>query len=221
MKDRSMVIVGAGSSTRFGSDKLMSDISGRPLISHTVLAVKSAVDICVLVARADQIAALESLSLGVDIVPGGATRTESETAGLAAIPPSRLIGIHDGARPVISRELIDRLFVAAALHGGALPGLAPRAALIERDGLTPLTNAVAVQTPQVFWGPELKAAYLAANQSGFTGYDTADVVRNFTNLEVAIIPGDPQNIKVTHPEDLDQVRITLSPSAGGGSTSDR
>ena len=209
MKDRSMVIVAAGSSTRFGTDKLMSDISGQPLIAHTVMTVKTAVDFCVLVARDDQIAALQALNLGIDIVPGGATRTESETAGLAAVPPSRLIGIHDGARPAISRGLIDQLFEAASLHGGAVPGLPLHEALIERDGLTPVGNAVAVQTPQVFWGPELKSAYLAANQSGFTGDDTADVVRNFTNLEVAVIPGDPQNIKITYPEDLEEARATL------------
>lgn len=210
MKDRSMVIVAAGSSTRFGSDKLMSDIAGLPLIAHTVEAVESAVDFCVLVARDDQIAELTALNLGVEIVPGGSTRTESETAGLAAVPPSRLIGIHDGARPLVSRELIDRLFEAASLHGGAVPGLPPRAALLERDGLAPVRNAVAVQTPQVFWGPELKAAYVSANQSRFTGYDTAEVVRNFTNIEVAIVPGDPDNIKVTYQEDLDQVELTLS-----------
>lgn len=213
MKDRSMVIVAAGSSTRFGADKLMTDISGRPLVAHTAMAVKSAVDFCVLVAREDQIAALESLNLGIDIVSGGATRTESETAGLAAVPPSRLIGIHDGARPMISRRLIDQLFEAATLHGGAVPGLPPRGVLIERDGLTPVRNAVAVQTPQVFWGPELKSAYLAADQAGFTGYDTADVVRNFTNLEIAVIPGDPDNIKITYPEDLEKARATLPPSA--------
>lgn len=216
-----MVIVAAGSSTRFGADKLMSDISGKPLIAHTVMAVKSAVDFCVLVARADQIGALEALDLGIDIVPGAATRTGSETAGLAAVPPSRLIGIHDGARPAISSGLIDQLFEAATRHGGAVPGLPPLRPLIERDGLTPVGNAAAVQTPQVFWGPELKSAYLAANQSGFTGFDTADVVRNFTNLEVAVVPGDPGNIKITYPEDLEAARLALSPSAGGGSTSDR
>jgi 2-C-methyl-D-erythritol 4-phosphate cytidylyltransferase len=209
MKDRSMIIVAAGSSTRFGSDKLMADISGRPLIAHTVQAVKTAVDLCVLVARDDQIPALTALDLGIEIVPGGSTRTESETAGLAAVPPSRLIGIHDGARPAISRELIDQLFEAASLHGGAVPGIPPRAPLVERETLAPVDGAMAVQTPQVFWGPELKSAYLAANHSGFTGYDTADVVRNFTNLEIAVIPGDPRNIKITHHEDLDQVRLTL------------
>lgn len=205
-----MVIVAAGSSTRFGADKLMSDISGQPLIAHTVGAVKSTVDFCVLVARDDQIPELKALDLGIEIVPGGATRTESESAGLAAIPTNRLIGIHDGARPAISQDLIDQLFEAASLHGGAVPGLPPRAALIERDGLTPVTDAVAVQTPQVFWGPELKSAYQAASKSGFTGYDTADVVRNFTDLQVAVIPGDPQNIKITYPEDLDRARTIIT-----------
>lgn len=204
-----MVIVAAGSSTRFGADKLMSDVAGQPLIAHTVAAVKPAVDMCVLVAREDQIPELKALDMGVEIVPGGATRTESETLGLVEVPPSRLIAVHDGARPMITRRLIDQLFEAASLHGGAVPGLPPATALVERDGLIPVHGAMTVQTPQVFWGPELKAAYLAANQSGFSGYDTADVVGNFTNLEVAVVPGDPNNIKVTYPEDLDRVRLSV------------
>jgi 2-C-methyl-D-erythritol 4-phosphate cytidylyltransferase len=209
MKDRSMIIVAAGSSTRFGSEKLLTEVGGPPLIAHTVAAIRPVVDHCVLVVRDDQIGQLTALELGVDIVAGGATRTESETAGLAAVPPSRLIGIHDGARPAISPSLIEQLFEAASRHGGAVPGLAPRGPLIERESLTPVEGAIAVQTPQVFWGPELKSAYEAANRSGFTGYDTADLVHNFTNLEVVVIPGDPDNIKVTYPEDLEKARQLL------------
>jgi 2-C-methyl-D-erythritol 4-phosphate cytidylyltransferase len=209
MKDRSMVIVAAGSSTRFGSEKLLTEVGGIPLIAHTVAAIRAAVEQCVLVVKDDQIGPLTAMELGVDIVAGGATRTESETAGLAAVPPSRLIGIHDGARPAISPSLIEQLFEAASRHGGAVPGLAPPGPLIQRESLKPVKGAIAVQTPQVFWGPELKSAYEAANRSGFTGYDTADVVHNFTNLEVVIIPGDPDNIKVTYPEDLEKVRQLL------------
>ncbi len=211
MKDRSMIIVAAGSSTRFGSDKLMSEIAGRPLITHTVAAIVGLVDHCVVVVRADQVAAIEAMELGVEVVSGGATRTESESAGLAAVPPNRLIGIHDGARPAVSAALIERLFAAAALSGGAVPELPPHAPLVERDTLAPVENAVAVQTPQVFRGPELQAAYQAARRAGFTGYDTADIVHEFTNLEITSVPGDPLNIKITYPEDLDQVRLTLSP----------
>lgn len=209
MKDRSMIVVAAGSSTRFGSEKLFTEVGGAPLIAHTIAAIMPAVDHCVLVARDDHIDRLTALELGVDIVAGGATRTESETAGLMAVPPSRLIGIHDGARPAISPSLIEQLYESAFRHGGAVPGLAPRGHLIERESFKPVEGAIAVQTPQVFWGPELKAAYEAANRSGFTGYDTADVVHNFTNLEVVVIPGDPNNIKITYPEDLDKVRLLL------------
>lgn len=212
MKDRSMIIVAAGSSTRFGSDKLMSEVAGRPLIAHTVAAIVGLADYCVVVVRADQQAALEAMELGVEVVPGGATRTESESAGLAAVPPSRLIGIHDGARPAVTAALIERLFEAAALSGGAVPALPPQAPLVDRDTLAPVGNAVAVQTPQVFWGTELQAAFKAARQEGFTGYDTADVVHEFTNLEITSVPGDPDNIKVTYPEDLEAVRQHLEDS---------
>jgi 2-C-methyl-D-erythritol 4-phosphate cytidylyltransferase len=209
MKERSMVVVAAGSSTRFGSEKLLTEVGGIPLIGRTLAAVRPAVDHCVLVVKDDQIGRLTALELSVDIVAGGTTRTESETAGLAAVPPSRLIGIHDGARPAISPALIEQLFETASRHGGAVPGLAPRGPLVERESLKPVEGAIAVQTPQIFWGSELKSAYEAANRSGFTGYDTADVVHNFSNLEVVVIPGDPDNIKVTYPEDLRRVRQLL------------
>jgi 2-C-methyl-D-erythritol 4-phosphate cytidylyltransferase len=209
MNDRSMIIVAAGSSTRFGSEKLLAEVGGTPLIAHTVAAIRPVVDHCVLVVRDDQVGRLTAMELGIDIVAGGATRTESESAGLAAVPPSKLIGIHDGARPAISPTLIEQLFETASRHGGAVPGQAPQAPIVDRASLKRVEGGVAVQTPQVFRGPELKSAYEAANRAGFTGYDTADVVHHFTNLEVVVIPGDPDNIKVTYPEDLEKVRQLL------------
>lgn len=205
-----MIIVAAGSSTRFGSDKMLARIGERRLIEHTVDAVLAVVEHCVLVARSDQVETLRLLDLEVTIVAGGATRTESELAGLAAVGQSALIGIHDGARPATSPEMMERLFVTAATSGGAVPGLPPARPLVERGTLGRVTEAVRVQTPQVFWGPELVAAYRAALTSGFSGHDTADIVHNFTNLEVMVVPGDPDNVKVTYPADIEVIRERLS-----------
>lgn len=201
-----MIIVAGGSSSRFGSDKLMSDVAGRPLITYTIDAVRRVVPHCVLVARRDQVRQLRELDLGVEVVPGGETRTASEAAGLAVVGSSELIGIHDGARPAVSAVLIERLFDVAAERGGAVPGLPPSRPLVDRASLAAVTGAIRVQTPQVFWGPELRDAYLAASSAGFTGHDTADVVRKFTNLEIEVVPGDEGNIKITYPEDLERFR---------------
>ncbi len=206
MSTRAMIVVGGGSSSRFGSDKLMTEVAGRPLIAHTIAALKDHVDVCVLVCRADQQAELDSLDLGVTIVPGGATRTNSEMAGLTALGGEYdLIGIHDGARPLISRDLVERLFNKADEVGAAVPALAPDTLLIDRRSLRPVQDATTAQTPQIFRGPALLAAYVRAAQTEFEGYDTVEVIHEFSDLTIAVVPGDPLNIKVTEPADLEKV----------------
>ncbi len=206
MSTRAMIVVGGGSSSRFGSDKLMTEVAGRPLIAHTIAALKDHVDVCVLVCRADQQTELDSLDLGVTIVPGGATRTNSEMAGLTALGGEYdLIGIHDGARPLISRDLVERLFNKAEEVGAAVPALAPDTLLIDRRSLRPIQDATTAQTPQIFRGPALLAAYVRAAQTEFEGYDTVEVIHEFSDLTIAVVPGDPLNIKVTEPADLEKV----------------
>ena len=206
-----MIIVAAGQSSRFGTDKLLVEMGGRPLIGHTVDAVRDAVGTCVLVCRHDLIARLESLELGVDIVPGGPTRTSSETAGVAAIGSDPdLIGIHDGARPVVGADLIESLFERAELVGGAVPVLQRSMMFLDRTTEQPLSGVVAVQTPQVFRGPELRTAYSSAARNGVTGHDTVEIMQRFSDVRIAAVPGDPENIKVTYPEDVDRVTKTLA-----------
>ena len=195
-----MIIVAGGSSTRFGSDKLLARIDQKTILNHTIDSVAPHVDQIVLVVREELIEQFSSP--GLIVVAGGENRTRSEMNGIAVSPPSTLIGIHDGARPAVSARLIESLFDEAATTGGAVPGLEPDGLGIDNEVFHPTRGAIRVQTPQVFWGPELKAAYLAAARTGYTGPDTMAVVHQFTNLEVTVIPGDPKNIKVTHPEDL-------------------
>lgn len=202
-----MIVVGGGSSARFGSDKLMLDIAGQPLIAHTVSAVKDSVDMCVLVCREDQIDTLERLNLAATVVPGGVTRTDSELSGLAALGREYgQIGIHDGARPLVSRELIEKLFEVANDVGAAVPVLQTQQLLVDRRYHRPVQNASTVQTPQVFKGPDLLAAYVRAAQTAFEGADTVEVIQKFGTIDIAAVPGDPLNIKVTHPDDLELVR---------------
>lgn len=208
-----MIIVAGGTSSRFGGDKLMTPIAGMPLLVHTVAAVAPLVDICVLVCRQEHASAMGAIAPNVTLVPGGPTRTQSELAGLGALAGEiDLIGIHDGARPLVSSRLVNRLFDAAAETGGAVPVLAPERPLLRRSDLTPVREAAVAQTPQVFRGPELQSAYRAAAAKGFEGHDTADVIREFSDLRIAAVDGEPGNIKVTYQSDIDAVRAVLEPS---------
>lgn len=200
--------MGAGSSTRFGEDKLMVEVGGSPLVVHTIEAVKAHVDVCVLVCRAEAQERLESLKLGVEIVPGGSTRTLSEMAGLEALGSDEpaLIGIHDAARPLSSAALVERLYETADRIGGAVPILEPVTLLIDRRTLGLLDDVVTVQTPQVFRGPELMAAYVRAAKAGVDADDTAEIVQRFGEVPIGAVPGERSNLKVTYPQDLEEVR---------------
>ena len=202
-----MIVVAAGSSVRFGSDKLLAVVAGRPLVAHTVAAVTDHVDRCILVCRQDQMTSLDGL--GAELVPGGPTRTASEMAGLSALGgPAGLIGIHDGARPLVRGALIETLFRVADRVGGAIPILEPRLPLIHKSDLSSAASVVA-QTPQVFRGDELLAAYAAATHVEYQAQDTAEVVQKFGRLVIESVPGDPANIKVTKPADIEVVKAAL------------
>lgn len=206
-----MVVVGGGSSTRFGTDKLMADIGGRPLIQHTIEAVLHHVDVCVVVCRPEISETIARMAADVILTTGGATRTSSEMAGLAAIGREvDLIGIHDAARPVLGSKTIDRLFEAAHDVGGAVPLVAYDRLILDKRTHQPLPAIHGAQTPQVFRAPELMAAYVRAAQAGFEGHDTVEVVQRFSDVRIVSVEGDPDNVKVTYPRDLETVRARLS-----------
>ncbi len=208
-----MVVVAAGSSVRFGGDKMMLSVAGRPIVAHAVDAVIEHVDRCILVCRPDQMPLLTKLRLGVDLVAGGPSRTASEMAGLHALGESpRLIGIHDGARPLVSGSLIEILFETAALVGGAIPVLGPAGPVVHRSDLSVVEDAMVAQTPQVFRGQALLAAYAAAARAGHQAMDTAEIARAFGQMEIAAVPGDPENVKVTLPGDIESVKSALETS---------
>lgn len=206
-----MIVVGGGSSSRFGQDKLMADLDGRPLIEHTIDAMSSHVDLCVVVCRPEIVGAISALRRDVTVTTGGATRTKSEMAGLAEINEDvDLIGIHDAARPMVTPSIVERLFDTAHAQGGALPLLDYEKLILDRRTGLPVTGLHGAQTPQVFRGRELKAAYAEASRKGYEGHDTVEVVQAFSELRIVGVPGDPDNIKVTYPGDLDDLRARLS-----------
>jgi len=208
-----MIVVAAGSSVRFGEDKMLTMVAGSPLVAHTLAAVIDHVDRCILVCRTDQMPVLTPLVPGADLVAGGPSRTASELAGLEAIgEPARLVGIHDGARPMVTADLIETLFETAARVGGAIPVVPASGPIVGHSDLVPVENAVVAQTPQVFRAEPLLAAYAAAAVVGFEAQDTAAIARRFADVDIESVPGEPDNLKVTVPSDLDLVRPGLETS---------
>lgn len=206
-----MIVVGGGASTRFGRDKLMIEIEGRPLLDHTIDAVIDHVDVCVVVCRQEIRPSVLARRPDVVVTEGGTTRTRSEMAGLSAIDQEvHLIGIHDAARPLVSGTTIEELYGTAQREGGAVPLLKYQRVLVDRETLGPVPDVHGAQTPQVFRAADLMAAYASAKEDGFDGHDTVEVMQKYSDVKIIGIQGDPANLKVTYPRDLDEVRFRLS-----------
>jgi 2-C-methyl-D-erythritol 4-phosphate cytidylyltransferase len=143
----------------------------------------------------------------VDVVAGGETRQDSVRLGLAALPEAFDVVIcHDVARPLASAALFDAVLDALAGTEGAVPSV-PVDDTVKRvdDGMVAETlhrdGLVLVQTPQAFTREALTAAHRAAEADGFAGSDDAALLER-AGFRVAVVPGEPANIKITRPEDL-------------------
>ena len=146
----------------------------------------------------------------VEIVQGGETRFRSELAALEALADRiddgriDLVLLHDGARPLLSEDLVARVIAEARRSGGAVPATAAPPLLARQGGdLVPVEGeVVTVQTPQGFSARPLLEAFRVAAAAGVEATDTAATMEKFSDLVVRTVPGDPDNIKVTWPEDL-------------------
>jgi 2-C-methyl-D-erythritol 4-phosphate cytidylyltransferase len=201
-----------------GADKLWLDVAGRPLLVRTLEAVAAARcfdAVCVVApeerwdALRQAVAALELPELR--LVEGGEHRQDSVRAGLAAVPGSRHVLVHDAARPLCPPEVFHRVVEAAREHGAATAAVpvVDSVKRVDAEGrvLATLDRAglVAVQTPQGFASDLLAAAHRQALADGFRADDDCALVEHL-GREVRVVPGDPANRKVTRPDDLDAVR---------------
>jgi 2-C-methyl-D-erythritol 4-phosphate cytidylyltransferase/2-C-methyl-D-erythritol 2,4-cyclodiphosphate synthase len=218
------IVVAAGSSTRMGGpDKLVAQIGGRPLLAWTLdaLARSTSVARIVVVTAAAKIPEIAGAAWLPDrvsaVVAGGARRQESVAAGAAALadgPRHGVILVHDGARPLVSAELVDAVARAAAVHGAAIPVLPVVDTLkrvedgrivgtVERSGL------VAAQTPQGVRRDVLVAAYAAFPPDGPETWSDEAALLEACRIQVHAIPGESANLKVTLPVDLRRVESAL------------
>jgi 2-C-methyl-D-erythritol 4-phosphate cytidylyltransferase len=213
------ILLAGGTGTRLGAgdNKAYLELGGHPLVAWSLATFErcALIDDVVLVTRHEDHdrAYAAATTVGATklrtVVTGGATRHESEQAGLDALAPRivsgaiTLVAIHDAARPFVTGDLLERLLTAAASHGGAVPGLPVGTPfLIRGSTLIDTSTLRRMQTPQAFHAAALLDAYRVATAAGFHGVDTADTVEHHGGLEVVVIAGDPHNRKVTYAEDL-------------------
>jgi len=225
------VIVAAGASRRMdGHDKLSAPIGGRPLLAWTIDALAAAPEVERIVVVTTQERIPELAGAGwlhravVAVVAGGRRRQESVFAGVAALEAAdeRVILVHDGARPAVRPALVSAVAAAATVHGAAIPalGIAETVKRLE-DGrvvetLERATLAVA-QTPQAARAGLLRAAWEQFPPGDARTFTDEAALLEAARIPVYAIAGDPTNIKVTVPDDLDRAAALLlgGPSQAG------
>ena len=208
------VIVAAGSASRMGGiDKVMAELRGEPMIVHTVRAfeVCDAIAEIVIVTRPDLILPITNLTSGFKkvtaVVAGGSSRQESVSLGMNALSDKcELAAIQDGARPLVTWQLIDRVVRAAHSHHAAIPVIPVKDTIkVCNSALVVSTpdraTLRAVQTPQVFDFDLLRGALKKAAEDGAEVTDDCSAVERL-GMSVKTVEGDERNLKVTTPFDL-------------------
>lgn len=217
----SVIIVGGGMGRRLGSrrPKALLTLGGRPLFLHSVEAfarVRSVVEIILVLPEGsiDGVARRYRRRLARGrvsrLIGGGATRHASMRRGLQMVDrDSDVVMIHDAARPFVSEALIRRVARAAARTGAALPALQPTETVKQLNGRTlrtlDRTAIYLAQTPQAFRSDNLRRAL---KRLGRKAERLTDDIQLFEQLgmRVALVPGDPANVKITTLQDLRKAR---------------
>lgn len=221
LKTCGAVIVAAGTASRMGGiDKVMAPLGGEPMIARTVRTFQNcdAISEIVIVTREDLILPMTALTREMSkvkaVVVGGKSRQESVSLGLNALSNNvKLAAIQDGARPLITWEVIDRTVRAANTYGAAAPAIPVKDTIKVVEGRivksTPDRSTLfAVQTPQVFDFDLLRAALKKAEAEGAAVTDDCSAVE-LMGMSVKIVEGDERNIKVTTPMDLKIAELLL------------
>ena len=212
----SAILAAGGSSSRMGGEnKLFASVGGMPVLARSVLALAGSPlvdEIVIAVREEDLLAAVDlckayGLEKPLKIVVGGATRLESVMAALLECSDqAQLVAVHDGARPLVTREIIDRTIEKAQEAYAAAPAVPVKDTIkVAENGIvleTPdRSKLFSVQTPQVFDRSLLSAALQAAKDAGTTVTDDCSAVERL-GKEVYLTEGSYENIKITTPEDL-------------------
>ena len=212
------IIVAAGKSERMGggTDKAFLSLGPKPVVAWSLLAYEKNTDIdkIILVVRKDQLTAAKAVAkmFGISklfkIVPGGTRRQDSVQAGLKEVDvDTRIVVVHDGARPCVSQEVISEVIKSARRGGAAVSGCRIRdtVKIVEKGCTVSSTfdraKLWAVQTPQAFPCSMIRKAYAAVEAQKIEVSDDSQAVE-IAGETVKICESDKPNIKITTPEDL-------------------
>ncbi len=221
MKSCGAVIVAAGTASRMGGiDKVMAPLGGEPMIVHTVRAFQNcdAIQEIVIVTRQDLLIPVRDLCHDFDkvraVILGGSSRPESVRRGLGALSGKmKLAAIQDGARPLVTCQVIDRTVRTAQSLGTAAPAVPVKDTIKAVNGSTVTatpdrSKLRGVQTPQVFDRDVLRCALAHAEKQGADITDDCSAVE-LLGVPVQLVEGDERNIKITTPIDLKIAEILL------------
>ncbi len=219
------IIPTAGLGTRMRSTipKTLLDINGVPMIIHTLRAFEKSktINAVILVVHPDyaeqyrQLVEKYGITKVKEYITGGNTRSESVGNGLTYVDPDcQIIVVHDGARPLITPELIDKTVNLCIIEKAVITGLPVMQTIKKVDVNESVVEKTlnreelwAIQTPQAFYKDVLVEAYLQAKS--LDAPDDAALVEQ-VGMRVKVLLGDPQNIKVTTAEDMIMAEKLLS-----------
>lgn len=214
MMKRYAIIVAGGSGTRMGSQipKQFLIVAGQPILMHTLRVFNTydpEMSLIVVLPQSQieywhELCAEYGFDIRHSIATGGATRFESVKNGMALTSADSIIAVHDGVRPLVSPETLDRCYTTAEARGTAIPVMPSieSVRICDADGRSHAADRskiMMVQTPQVFRGDVLHKAYRQSFSPLFT--DDASVVEAMGQT-VELTEGNVGNIKITTPMDL-------------------
>jgi 2-C-methyl-D-erythritol 4-phosphate cytidylyltransferase len=212
--ERYMIIVAGGSGKRMGSDvpKQFLPINGKPILMRTIERIKqydSNISI-IIVLPENQISYWKLLcseyafNLPCTIAFGGKERFYSVKNALTYVPDDCLVGVHDGVRPFVSNETLDRLFEVAEKNSAVVPAIPPHESIRmdtgDSNSIIDRNIVKLIQTPQIFHSSLLKKAYSTDYKTMFT--DDASVVEQVMGNKIKLVEGNRENIKITTTFDL-------------------
>jgi 2-C-methyl-D-erythritol 4-phosphate cytidylyltransferase len=207
------LLVAAGSGERLGAGrpKAFVDLAGRPMLEWSLIAIRAAGIAEIVVALPPNTAS----AAGWVGVPGGATRSESVRAALAAAPPDDAVVVHDAARPLVTAEHFTAALAALADADCAIAA-APMTDTVKEAGPDRIVTATldrerlwAIQTPQAFRRAALERALDAGEEVLAQATDDAWLVER-TGGTVRVVESTPANLKVTTPHDLRIAELLLA-----------
>lgn len=217
------IVVAGGTGARFGAPKQFEELDGRRIVERSLDAARSTADGVVLVVPPDRVAEESERGRGVTVCAGGATRSASVRAGLAAVPPgAEVVVVHDAARPLAPQSLFERVITAVRSGAdGAIPAVPVSDTIKETSGdpaggllgapvgrTLDRSRLLAVQTPQAFRAEVLRAAHRGEPEAT----DDAALVEAAGGT-VVFAPGEVTNVKITHRHDLVMAAAILATDA--------